>query len=229
MTQRTAQTDLRRRQLSDVLREHDILYLTHITPATCLPDIAASGGLHSGADRESRTRTSSAGNNSAVYFYTCCSFLPAWALCDNAQGAELAMLVLDAASVCISDRVRFLPYNSASSKAQALLEPGPVHGEHELRRSLSAPREVAEVLAMDPIPLSSFKAVLYPDAPTLEAWHPLFRDTAQRSDPSVRIRGQVSDGREPFHFRFGERYSVTRRTTPQLGRDQRARGGPPVA
>lgn len=216
--------DTRRRHLAVVLREHNIRYLTHITPATCLPDIAASGGLHSGADREARTRTSSAGHNSAVYFYTCCSFLPAWALCDNAQGAELAMLVLDAASVCVSDRVRFLPYNSASSKAQALLEPGPVHGEHELRRSLKAPREVAEVLAMDAIPLSAFKAVLYPDATTMEAWHPVFGDAAHRFDPRVKIRGQVADGSEPFRFRFGERYVVTRRASPHLGRDQRAHG-----
>lgn len=223
MTPGSLGADTRRSRVAGVLRDHKIRYLTHITPATNIPDIAASGGLYSGADREARTRTSSAGHNSAVYFYTCCSFLPAWALCDNAEGAELAMIVLDAQAVCASDRVRFLPCNSASSQAGTVLEPGPVHGERELRRSLDAPRAVAEVLAMDPILLAAFEAVLYPDVQTMETWHPAFQAAAHGIDLRVAVPGQVADGTEPFTFRFGARYSVTRRADPQPGRDQRAR------
>src|SRR5262245_28849137 len=108
------------------LRRRRITRVCHMTSCDRLPGIFAYGGLLSYRERRALGIAEpdrphywgSRGKQDELEDYVICSFMPPWWMC-RGHDEELAIILLDAETVCTRADARFCPVNSAKSDYSA--------------------------------------------------------------------------------------------------------------
>src|SRR4051794_18106428 len=102
----------------DVIRADGPACVCHITPASRLPDIAASGALLS-CVRRRETSVRWGGNADLGEDLVCCGFRPHWGVLHrHFRDEESVILLFDAASVAAMPGARLSPRNTATTGAR---------------------------------------------------------------------------------------------------------------
>jgi hypothetical protein len=173
----------------------------HVTRASCLPDIAVSGGLLSRRQRTDGGPQHNWGANEDLGIdYVCCSLLPSWGmLTSRMAGEETVILIVDAERAAQQEDLKLVPGNSGSSQARPYI--GGIVDTDEVIKATLAREQHSEVLVRDEIPLALVPIVMFCDATARDTWWPVVeRSLAQAGrgwGPRVLIDGDLNGVRFP--------------------------------
>lgn len=184
--------------LATGLRRRGILYVCHMTPCDRLPSIFASGGLLSLAARRergvaepSRPHDWGEGKREALARYAVCAFeMPKW-MC-NKHPEEMALILLDARSVCCGEGVLFCPGNSADEKYPVndiLGMTGAEHCDACFKGSANTPKSFSEILVPGQIPVDYFRGLVFCDQQAMDYWMPKIEE--HLPDPPLTVTSRV--------------------------------------
>lgn len=206
------------------LRRRGITHVCHMTPCDRLPSIFRHAALLSLTERRSRGLPDppeteahywgSADKQEAFADYVLCSFLPPWWMCRR-HDEELAIVVLDAVSVCTASGTRFCPINSAYSD-HAADEVKQFGGVDAFDACFQNPNSYqagdAEIFAVSQVPLVAFRGLVFCDNEARDYWLPLIRAALSAVPDGTpappRIEVAVRSG---LRFRFPGDFSPKRR------------------
>lgn len=112
--------------IEESLHRRDIKYVCHMTPCHRLPDIINAGGLlslnarrsHGIQELDTPHYWGSPGKSEELADYVVCAFMPPWGMIKDHR-EELAIILLDAVTVCCKKDVVFCPTNSARNDFDA--------------------------------------------------------------------------------------------------------------
>jgi hypothetical protein len=206
------------------LRRRRIGYVCHMTPCDRLPSIFQQAAILSLRERDARGIPSpdgegthywgSADKQEALADFVVCSFMPAWWMCRR-HDEELAMVVLDAASVCTMDGACFCPGNSAYNDfpAEGILRASGIEAfDACFQNPETYQASDAEIFAPSAIPLSAFRGLVFCDLDARDHWLPRIRKALDRAPSGTPSPGKISVAVGQWvHFRFPGDFSPTRR------------------
>ncbi len=188
------------------LRRRGILYVCHMTPCDRLPSIFASGGLLSrdarrerGVAEPSRPHDWGEGKREALARYAVCAFeTPKW-MC-NKHPEEMALILLDARSVCCGEGVLFCPGNSADDKFPVddiLGMTGAEHFDACFKTSDNHPKPFSEILVPGLIPVDYFRGLVFCDQQAMNYWMPRIEEHLPEPPLPLTVTSRVL-----WNFRF---------------------------
>jgi hypothetical protein len=156
----------------------------------------------------------SADKREAFADYVICSFLTPWWMC-RSHDEELAIVVLDAVTVCTIPGDRFCPINSAYSDhpADEIMQLGGIEAfDGCFQNPDTYQAGDAEIFVPSLVPLVSFRGLVLCDDQARDYWLPLFR-AALREVPGDTLAPPRIDVavRSGLRFRFPGDFSPTRR------------------
>ncbi len=194
-----------------------------MTSCDRLPGIFAHGGVLSYSERQARgiaepTKAhywGSTGKKDELGDYVICSFMPPWWMC-KARDEELAIVLLDAQSICARPDARFCPVNSAFNDYSAEAIRGrqglPAFDEC-FENNVTYQAGAAEVFVPRIVPLAAFREIIFPDDEARAHWTVRINQTEYAIEPEPElptepIRTYVRSG---LRFGFPGNYAPTRR------------------
>jgi hypothetical protein len=205
------------------LRRRGIKRICHMTPCDRLPDIFRYGGLLSLSERRARGIVEpdhphywgAPGKQEELREWVISSFMSPWWMC-LAHDEELAMILIDADTVCADANARFCPINSAKSDYSA--------GEIQARAGIEAfddcfendatyQAKNAEVFMRRMVPLAAFRELVMCDKAASDHWLPRVNDAFRAANPQPEVPRKgvtVVLGGTAYH-RFPGTYAPRRR------------------
>jgi hypothetical protein len=195
-----------------------------MTPCDRLPDIFRYGGLLSLTERTARGIAEPAqphywgavGKKKNLADYVISSFLPPWWMCQR-HDEELAMILLDAESLCAHPEARFCPVNSAKSDYNSVAirtRNGVAAFDDCFENETTYQARNAEVFMYGQILLADFRELIICDRQAADCWGPkineAFRNANPKPPPPDKMSKTIIIGGTARH-RFPGNYSPQRR------------------
>lgn len=208
--------------IDNSLGRRGITYVCHMTSCLRLPSIFQHGALFSTEQRRARGIPDSVDphywgspdKEEAFSRVVVCSFLPAWWMCGR-HDDELAILLIDAVSVCTTDGALFIPGNSAYNDfpaAEVLTWTGLDSLDACFANPDSYVAGFSEIFVPDTVPWTHFRGIVFPDAEARQYWIERLRTEWHEADrpppPPERLFVATKSYRG---FRFPPNYTPERR------------------
>lgn len=192
----------------------------HLTYCQALPDIAASGGLLS-VERRSATPVHSWGDNEWIARdFVCASLMCNWGMIKHqADGREIAMVLINLLAMPDLSETRFVPCNTAAHRAVPYIvgEVDPINALDECLDGVDA-RKRSEILVRGGVPLSAIYGIVFCDQEAMDRWRPSLERAIPTGARGPELRIAVPAGR---HFCLPQDYTVTSRPpATRNGEDQ---------
>lgn len=216
-------------EIAESLRRRSIRWVCHVTPCRRLPSIFAHGGLLSydarqacGIPEDDQTPHywGPKGRKEAFGAYVICSFMPSWGLIQG-HVDELAIVILDAVSVCCRPGVVFCPTNSARSMftEEAILR---MTGSEAFEACFPNPDTYqagdSEIFVPEIVPLTDFRGMVFWDEGSKVYWWEQVKRSVEQANPrptlSQPICVSTNGPRGLWGFRFPGNWQPTRRHCP---------------
>ncbi len=211
------------------LRRRGISRVCHITPCHRLPDVLWNGGLLSFKERQARGIAEDEqphywgppGRKEALGDYVLCSFMPSWGLVQG-HTDELAIIILDADSVCCRPSVLFCPTNTARSRysdADILAMSGIDAFDASFPNPNTYQAGDSEILVPNGVPLVDFRGMVFWDQDSLDYWRQKLRSAFAPTNPkptipAARIIGSADGVGGLWGFRFPGNWRPMKRQRP---------------
>lgn len=198
----------------DSLRRRRIARICHMTSCDRLPEIFAHGGLLSYRQRRERGIPESEhahfwgspGKKEQLEDYVISSFMPPWWMC-RGHDEELAIVLLDAERHCTRTDARFCPVNSAKNDYSAadIHERGGLAAFDDCFESeVTYQAGNAEIFVSGVVPLTDFRAIIFPDEDARTYWIARINATEYAVDPEPELPDEPITthlgGTQGFHF-----------------------------
>jgi len=216
-------------EIAASLGRRRIRWVCHVTPCHRLPSIFAHGGLLCYDERQARGIAEDevphywgpAGRKEALGGYVICSFMPSWGLIQGHED-ELAIVILDAVSVCCRPGVVFCPTNSARSmftEEEILSMTGSGAFEACFPNPETYQAGDSEIFVPKIVPLTDFRGTVFWDEDYRAYWWGRMERAVGRANPrptlpSQPIRVSTNGPRGLWGFRFPGNWRPTRRHRP---------------